>query len=216
MAKKTNQDHINPALRALAKPLAWFKPDPKNARKHDDANLAAIRGSLETFGQQKPVVALSDGTVIAGNGTLSAAGAAGMDSLAVVVFEDAAKAAAYAIADNRSAELATWDVVQLTETLKALEADGFDMPSLGFVDGALASLTGIADVMDDADAFGGIGNNKEPYQQMTFFLHDSQVEQVKRALALVPAENGTSDVNANNTGNLLAYICASFERDHNG
>lgn len=47
--------------------------DPHNSRKHPDKNLAAIKGSLSKFGQQKPIVIDKNNVVIAGNGTLQAA-----------------------------------------------------------------------------------------------------------------------------------------------
>lgn len=123
---------INADLLALARPIAWFKPDPKNARKHSTRNVKAIADSLRMFGQQKPVVALEDGTVIAGNGTLEAAKSLGMPDLACVVFADAEKARAFAIADNRTAELAEWDVDALTSSLKDLVESGVLIEDVGF------------------------------------------------------------------------------------
>ena len=58
--------------------------DPANARKHDEKNLSAIKGSLARFGQQKPIVVDHNGVVIAGNGTLEAAMALGWGSINVV------------------------------------------------------------------------------------------------------------------------------------
>ena len=119
---------LNPSLASLAVPIDRLREDPQNARKHDDRNIAAIVASLQQFGQQKPVVALKDGTIIAGNGTLRAAQRLGWDKLAVAFFDskDKARAKAYAIADNRSAELAEWDAPVLAETLKELEVEGFE------------------------------------------------------------------------------------------
>lgn len=123
---------ISPSLQSLVRPIGWFKHDPKNARKHNKRNLKSIADSLREFGQQKPVVALDDGTVIAGNGTLDAAKSMGWDSLATVVFADKDKASAYAIADNRSAELAEWDHDVLAQTLKELSDQSVSLESLGF------------------------------------------------------------------------------------
>ena len=113
-------------------PLKKLKADPKNARKHSEANIAAIEGSLRAFGQQKNIVALKDGTVIAGNGTLVAATRLGWKSLAVVRFADEKKARAFALADNRSAELAAWDEETLNATLDELKLEKFDLGSIGF------------------------------------------------------------------------------------
>ena len=121
---------INPAIAKLAVPVGRLHEDPQNARKHDERNIAAIAASLQEFGQQKPVVALKNGTVIAGNGTLRAAMRLGWDRLAVAFFDskDIAKAKAFAIADNRSGEVGSeWDAPVLAETLKELEASGFDV-----------------------------------------------------------------------------------------
>lgn len=134
VAKKATA-RINPSLAKIAVPIEGLHPDPRNARKHDDRSIAEIKKSLAEFGQQKPVVALDDGTVIAGNGTLAAALALGWSHLACVTFADAAKARAFAIADNRAAELSSWDVSELLSQLNELgEAD------LGFTSGEVQDL----------------------------------------------------------------------------
>ena len=81
--------------------------DPANVRSHDEKNLNAIKASLNRFGQQKPIVVDRLGTVIAGNGTLVAAKSLGWSSINIVKTElSGPDAVAYAIADNRTAELA--------------------------------------------------------------------------------------------------------------
>ena len=84
--------------------------DPANVRKHGEKNLAAIKSSLARFGQQKPIVVDANGVCRAGNGTLAAAKALGWKEVAIVRSPLAgAEATAYAIADNRTSELAEWD-----------------------------------------------------------------------------------------------------------
>jgi DNA modification methylase len=107
--------------------------DPSNVRRHNDKNLDAIKGSLARFGQTKPIVVNHQNIVIAGNGTLQAAKSLGWDEIKIVRTElMGSEATAYAIADNRTAELATWDDGALGDQLKALEDDGFDLKALGF------------------------------------------------------------------------------------
>ena len=72
MADGTLLEQINPNLSALIKPLQNFYVDPENARQHDERNLKAIGARLRHFGQQKPIVALASGKIIAGNGTFLA------------------------------------------------------------------------------------------------------------------------------------------------
>jgi len=108
--------------------------DPRNARKHDSKNLKAIADSLEQFGQRKPIVVWGK-TVVAGNGTMVAARSLGWTEITIARVPDdwtADQVKAYALADNRSAELASWDEQVLTEQLKELELAEWDLETLGF------------------------------------------------------------------------------------
>lgn len=121
-------------LEAFLVDLASLRPDPGNARLHPERNLEAIKASLDRFGQLKPVVALEDGTVVAGNGTYEAARRLGWAKLAAVRLKDAdaERARAYALADNRTAELAEWDGARLVAAIEELEQAGEDPAALGF------------------------------------------------------------------------------------
>lgn len=98
--------------------------DPANVRKHGEKNLATIKASLLRFGQQKPIVVDANGVVRAGNGTLAAMKALGWKEVAIVRSTlGGSEATAYAIADNRTAELAEWDDDALAQTLAALQIE---------------------------------------------------------------------------------------------
>jgi DNA modification methylase len=115
--------------------------DPSNARKHNKKNLESIKGSLKRFGQQKPIVVSEDGIVIAGNGTLEAARSLGWTEIKVVRSKlKGSDITAYAIADNRTAELAEWDLDVLPGTLEALGKE-FDLGEIGFDKDDLAKFT---------------------------------------------------------------------------
>lgn len=132
-------ENINPMLSPLTTHISGLKPDARNARAHDERSIETIKASLSDYGQQKPIVILSDGTVIAGNGTLEAAKRLGWELLAAVKFTDEAKARAFAIADNRSAELSTWNEAELQATLRELSLA--EMPqTTGFSDQEIADL----------------------------------------------------------------------------
>jgi len=108
--------------------------DPRNARKHDAKNLKAIADSLEQFGQRKPIVVWGR-TVVAGNGTMAAARTLGWREIQVARVPDdwsADQVKAYALADNRSAELAVWDEQVLASQLLELQEAEFDIELLGF------------------------------------------------------------------------------------
>ena len=123
-------------------PIATLSQDPANARKHDDKNLEAIKASLRRFGQQKPIVVDSSNVVRAGNGTLAAATALGWDSINVVQTDlQGSEATAYAIADNRTAELAEWDESVLAASLSSLaDVDETWLSDLQFSEKELAEL----------------------------------------------------------------------------
>jgi DNA modification methylase len=96
--------------------------DPANARKHSARNIKSIAASLQRFGQQKPIVVDSSNVVRAGNGTLEAARSLNWTALDVVFTDlQSAEATAFAIADNRTAELAEWDDDVLAASLQGLD-----------------------------------------------------------------------------------------------
>jgi hypothetical protein len=115
--------------------IAELTPDTNNARQHDDKNLKAIMGSLKEFGQRKPIVITEAGTIVAGNGTVEAAKRLGWLDIEVVKVPNdwtPDKVKAFAIADNRTAELANWNQEVLTSQLLELEAEGWELAEFGF------------------------------------------------------------------------------------
>lgn len=109
--------------------------DPDNARKHSNRNIKAIAGSLETFGQRKPLVVMSNGMVICGNGTLEAARSLGWTEIDVSYIPTTwtwEQIRAYALADNRTAELAEWDSDKLAAQLLELDSVGWELDNVGF------------------------------------------------------------------------------------
>ena len=120
-------------MEVILRKISELYNDPNNARKHDEKNLKAIKGSLKKFGLQKPIVIDLKDIVIAGNGTLEAARQLGWDEINCVVTElDNFNATAFAIADNRTSDLSTFDEMILGSTLQALREDGFDLGEIGF------------------------------------------------------------------------------------
>jgi len=182
--------------------------DPENARKHSPENIRAIRGSLTAFGQRKPVVLTSENIVIAGNGTVSAAKELEWQTIsAVKVPADwtAEKIKAFALADNKTAELAEWDTATLS--VQALELDEFfDLAEFGFTDEDL----GVFNVteIDPPDLDDG---ERGEFEQITFTLHTSQAEIIREALAEAKsAENLESEVNENGNGNAITRIAERY------
>lgn len=188
--------------------------DPANARKHTDPNIDAIKASLARFGQQTPIVIDADDVVRKGNGTVMAALALGWKWVAAVRTElSGTEATGYAIADNRSGELAEWDNTALTATLTALRAESFDLADVGFTGDELDTLlAGMATDGQWAAATGALPTGpKSPFQTMTFTLSDAQADSVKAAMDQAKAAGPFDDTgNENSNGNALARICAEY------
>ena len=135
MSKKQSEAKTKPQLKLESVAINTLAADPDNVRMHGERNIESIKSSLERFGQQKPIVVGSDGVVIAGNGTLVAAIGLGWKNIGIVRSElKGSEAVAFAIADNRTAELAEWDDVGLAKQLAALR----------ITDDTLAELTGFS------------------------------------------------------------------------
>ena len=122
-------------LKIESVPVEDLLLDPSNARKHSVENLSAISESLKAFGQRKPIVVTGDNVVVAGNGTLQAAKSLGISSVDIVRVPkswSADQVKAFALADNRTAELAEWDKTVLAEQLVELEEANFTVETFGF------------------------------------------------------------------------------------
>lgn len=112
--------------------LADLKTDKKNARKHNPRNIGMIETSLRQVGAARSGVIDEDGVILAGNGTYEALASAGIERVRVVETDgkewvvvkrtglSEEQKRQLALADNRAAELATWDA-------PALEAQGIDL-----------------------------------------------------------------------------------------
>ncbi|MBA2469376.1 MAG: DNA modification methylase [Chloroflexia bacterium] len=130
-------------------PLDALLPDPRNARRHGERNLALIADALRDVGAARSIVVDETGTVLAGNATLAAAGQAGLSRVRIVDADGTELIAVrrsgltadqkqrLALYDNRAAELAEWD----TEILASL-ADEVDLTDLWDADELADLLAG--------------------------------------------------------------------------
>ncbi|CAJ0899325.1 site-specific DNA-methyltransferase [Ralstonia flatus] len=123
-------------------PTAKLVPYARNARTHSDAQVAQIAASIAEFGFTNPILAGSDGVIVAGHGRLAAAQKLGLEMVPVVVLDHLTptQRRALVIADNRIAENAGWDDELLRIELEALQDEGFDFDLTGFDADALAEL----------------------------------------------------------------------------
>jgi hypothetical protein len=136
----TTTQRIAPELNALAIPLERLDSLPGNPRKGD---VDAVARSYSTFGQRKPIVARRNGDrgiVIAGNHQLAAARQLGWSEIAVVwTDDDDETAAAFALADNRTAELGGYDDEALAAMISSVE-DAELLAATGWSEDAIEEL----------------------------------------------------------------------------
>jgi len=138
--------NISPQLEPLTVPLDNIELLKGNPRQ---GNVQAVAKSYETFGQLKPIVVRRTGenehgpigTVIAGNHQLQAARQLGWDRIAAVFVEhDDGTAKAYALADNRTAELGGYDKEALAALIQQVQAETELLAATGWTEGDLAEI----------------------------------------------------------------------------
>ena len=130
------------SLKPLETDINSIKIDPKNARKHPVNNLAAIKKSLETYGQRKPIVVNQNtNTIEAGNGLYIAAKEMGWKTIACVFVDDTKEmSTAYGLMDNQSALISEWDMPTLKDLLQELDTGELDMAITGFTSEELENM----------------------------------------------------------------------------
>ena len=123
-------------------PTEKLVPYARNARTHSEEQVAQIAASIVEFGFTNPILAGSDGVIVAGHGRLAAAQKLGLDTVPVVVLDHltSTQRRALIIADNRIAENAGWDDAMLRIELQSLQEDGFNLDITGFDADALAEI----------------------------------------------------------------------------
>ena len=130
---------IHPDLDNLKTPIDDLKHLEDNPRVGD---VDAVARSYDEFGQRKPIVATTDGTVIGGNHQLAAARKLGWSHIAVIVTDDnELTAKAFALADNRTAELGSYDNDLLSEMLAAVSSDPKLLAATSFKEEDLLNLS---------------------------------------------------------------------------
>ena len=103
-----------------------LKADHKNARKRTDRSAALIKESIDRYGAARSIVIDEDNRILAGNGTVEGAKAAGIENVRIIetdgdeiiairrtgLSED--EKVGLALADNRTSDLSEWDQEMLT------------------------------------------------------------------------------------------------------
>ncbi len=120
--------------------LEALHPWEENPRLNDQS-VDAVAESIRSFGFNVPILCDKHLTIIAGHTRWKAANKLGMRKVPVVVIEmTEAKRRAFAIADNKTAEISDWDFPKLKELLNELKSEDIDIKSMGFSDQEIRRL----------------------------------------------------------------------------
>ena len=138
-------------------------PYARNAKKHDEAQVSLIAGSIRQFGFNNPILIAEDNGIVAGHGRVLAAMKLGMAEVPCIRLShlDENQRRAYILADNRLAELGGgWDLDMLAAEMDALGEVEIDVGELGF-DEAFLSLMDLTETESEVDAEAQIDKAEE-------------------------------------------------------
>lgn len=119
-----------------------------NNPRDNTAAVDAVASSIAEFGFKVPLVVDRNHVVVTGHTRLLAAKKLGLTDVPCIVADDLseAKIKAYRIADNKVAELASWNPELLQAELDALNELGVDMGDFGFSEEESEDLSGVTEV----------------------------------------------------------------------
>jgi ParB family transcriptional regulator, chromosome partitioning protein len=184
-------------------------PYARNPRKNDAA-ITKVSASIKEFGFKQPIVVDSDMVIVAGHTRYEASKKLGLEQVPVVIADDLTEAQikAYRIADNKTNEYAEWDYDLLKLEFDDLKMLNFELTKTSFdINEANTFVANGTDIVEMPILKNG---EKSQFQQMTFILHDEQVEKIKSACAIAKKIFAFDDLNTNQNGNAISKICENF------
>lgn len=116
-------------MQIVEKKITELKAYEKNPRKNDNA-VEPVAESIKEFGFKVPIIVDKDNVIVAGHTRLRAAKKLGMKTVPCIVADDLTpkQIKAFRVADNSSAQIASWDLELLKDELMDLD---FDMSIFG-------------------------------------------------------------------------------------
>lgn len=120
-------------VKIVDKPIEWLRPYENNPRNNEQA-VESVANSIKEFGFKVPIVATIDGEIVNGHTRFKAAKFLKLKTVPVLIADDLTEEQikAFRLADNKTGELADWDIELLYSELDDLT--GFDMTMFGFED----------------------------------------------------------------------------------
>jgi hypothetical protein len=190
-------------------PADQLQPNPKNWRKHPESQANALRGVLAEVGIASAVLAREtpEGGLILIDGHLRTETLHNAEIPVLVLDVTEEEADKILATFDPLGAMAESDADALRALLEEVETGSQELADM------LTALAEDAGVFNAAEAMAPdlADGDREPFQQMTFTLHDSQVEILKRAMEKAKAEGDFSESpNENSNGNALTLIAEAF------
>ena len=108
-------------------------PYENNPRKNDDA-VEAVANSIKNFGFKSPIVVDANKVIVNGHTRLKASKLLGLTMVPVIIASDLTEeqCRALRLADNKTAEIASWDKKLLIQELESIDWEGLEMDMTDF------------------------------------------------------------------------------------
>lgn len=117
-----------------------LKPWDKNPRINDDA-IDSVANSIKSFGFNVPILYDQNMMIVAGHVRWKAAKKLGMKTVPGIQLSlSRSQREAFAITDNKTAEIADWHYDILEDILKELPEEEIDLNTLGFSEAELDAI----------------------------------------------------------------------------
>ena len=123
-----SNNEITTKEKIVYKKITELKLNPKNPRKNDGA-VDTVAKSIEEFGFKNPLIIDSQGIVWCGNTRLKAARKLKLKEVPCIIADDLTEEQIrkLALIDNKSSEIAEWDLELLSEELNDLDLSDFEL-----------------------------------------------------------------------------------------
>ncbi len=186
-------------------------PYENNPRKLSEQAIEKVAMSLKEYGFRQPIVVDKDRIIVVGHTRFRASKKLGFKEVPITIADNLTpeQINGYRIADNRTSQESEWDFQPLQKELSDLADLNFNLELTGFNDSELDNyITFENDV--DIDLPDIPNEDKKPFQQITFTLHNTQFDIVKNAVDYIKKQNIDDTINDNRNGNAITEICKLF------
>ena len=188
-----------------------IKPYENNPRKLSEKAIEKVAMSLKEYGFRQPIVVDKNRIIVVGHTRFRASKKLGFKEVPITIADNLTpeQINGYRIADNRTSQESEWDFQPLQKELSDLADLNFNLELTGFNDSELDNyITFENDV--DIDLPDIPNEDKKPFQQITFTLHNTQFDIVKNAVDYIKKQNIDDTINDNRNGNAITEICKLF------